>query len=114
MKDPADRYTLDLFDACRESLPRSGVEQRFRRSHNPGNKRLNMFITKRSFAHLDELARARGCTKRRLIEDLLNAAWETAEGAMTQPELWHYGSVQISVSSLKLKQMEKTHDTSTI
>ena len=87
MKDPADRYTPDLFDACRESLPR-GTTQRFRRYHNPGNKRLDMFIIKRSFAHLDELARARDCTKRRLVEDLFNTAWETAEGAMTQPELW--------------------------
>jgi hypothetical protein len=87
MKAPADRYTPDLFDACRESLPR-GTTKRFRCYHNPGNKRLDMFITKRSFAHLDELARARDCTKRRLVEDLLNTAWETAEGAMTQPELW--------------------------
>ena len=48
MKDPADRYTPDLFDACRESLPR-GTTKRFRRYRNPDNKRLDMFITKRAY-----------------------------------------------------------------
>lgn len=47
-----------------------------------------MFITRRSFAHLDALAHAQGCTKRALVETLLDNAWETAEGTMTQVVLW--------------------------
>ena len=62
MKDPADRYTPDLFDACRESLPR-GTTKRFRRYHNPDNKRLDMFITQRNFTHLDELSHMQKSTK---------------------------------------------------
>lgn len=36
---------------------------------------------------LDELARLRGCTKRQLVEDLLEQAWQAAKMAMTQAEL---------------------------
>ena len=36
---------------------------------------------------LDELARLRGCTKRQLVEDLLEQEWQAAKVAMTQAEL---------------------------
>lgn len=95
MKDPADCYTPDLFD--RDPLPQHTHRRttRLRRNHNPNNKRLDMFITRRSFAHLDELARTQGCTKRALVESLLDRAWELAAGAMTQPALWaDYGHLR--------------------
>ena len=47
-----------------------------------------MFITRRSFARLDALAHAQACTKQAMVETLLDKAWETAEGTMTQVVLW--------------------------
>jgi hypothetical protein len=88
MKDPADCYTPDLFGP--NPLPQH-IHRRttcLRRYHNPDDNRLDMFITRRSFARLDALAHAQACTKQAMVETLLDKAWETAEGTMTQVVLW--------------------------
>ena len=87
MKDPNDPYTPDLFDAVHRHPGKSSVKTSRQKSYNPGNKRLDMWVSPRCFVQLDELARLRGCTKRRLVEDLLEREWQEAKLAMTQAEL---------------------------
>ena len=83
MKDPNDPRTPDLFDAAQRH-PGKSPRQKY---YNPGNKRLDMWVSPRCSVQLDELARLRGCTKRLLVEDLLERGWQEAKLAMTQAEL---------------------------
>lgn len=88
MKDPNDPYTPDLFDPARQQTVRTAKNRTIRqRYYNPYIKRLDMFIARRSFVQLDELVQLRGCTKRQLVEDLLEQEWQAAKMAMTQAEL---------------------------
>ena len=75
MKDPNDPYTPDLFDAAQRHLGKSPEKSPRQKYYNPCNKRL------------DDLARLRGCTKRQLVENLLEREWQAAKLAMTQAEL---------------------------
>lgn len=86
MKDPNDPHTPDLFGAAQHTS-RSPVKTSRQKYYNPGNKRLDMWVSPRCSVQLDELARLRGCTKRQLVEDLLEQAWQAARVAMTQAEL---------------------------
>jgi len=87
MKDPNDPHTPDLFDAAQRHPGKSPVKTPRQKYYNPGNKRLDMWVSSRCFVQLDELAQLRGCTKRQLVEDLLEQAWQAARVAMTQAEL---------------------------
>ena len=87
MKDPNDPHTPDLFDAEQRHPGKSPVKTPRQKYYNPGNKRLDMWVSPRCFVQLDELARLRGCTKRQLVEDLLEQEWQAAKVAMTQAEL---------------------------
>jgi hypothetical protein len=86
MKDPNDPYTPDLFGAAQHTS-RSPVKTPRQKYYNPGNKRLDMWVSPRCSVQLDELARLRDCTKRQLVEDLLEREWQAAKMAMTQTEL---------------------------
>ena len=86
-KDPNDPHTPDLFDATHRHPGKSPVKTPRQKSHNPCNKRLDMWVSPRCFVQLDELARLRGCTKRQLVEDLLEQEWQATKVAMTQAEL---------------------------
>ena len=87
MKDPNDPHTPDLFDATHRHPGKSPVKTPRQKYHNPCNKRLDMWVSPRCFVQLDELARLHGCTKRQLVEDLLEREWQAAKMAMTQAEL---------------------------
>ena len=86
MQDSKDQYTPDLFGTA-QHLGRSPVKTPRQKYYNPGNKRLDMWVSPRCSVQLDDLARLRGCTKRQLVEDLLEQAWQAAKVAMTQAEL---------------------------
>lgn len=87
MKDPNDPHTPDLFDAAHRHPGKSPVKTPRQKYYNPCNKRLDMWVSPRCFVQLDELARLHGCTKRQLVEDLLEREWQAAKMAMTQAEL---------------------------
>ena len=87
MKDPNDPHTPDLFDAVYRHPGKSPMKTSRQKYYNPGNKRLDMWVSPRCSVQLDDLARLRGCTKRQLVEDLLEQAWQAAKVAMTQAEL---------------------------
>lgn len=87
MKDPNDPHTPDLFDAAHRYPSKGKAKTPRQKYYNPGNKRLDMWVSPRCSVQLDELARLRGCTKRRLVEDLLEREWQAAKLTMTQAEL---------------------------
>ena len=87
MKDPNDPHTPDLFGAMHLHPGRSPGKTPRQKYYNPSNKRLDMLVSPRCSVQLDELARLRGCTKRQLVEDLLEQAWQEAKLTMTQAEL---------------------------
>ena len=93
MKAPNDPHTPDLFDAAHRHPGKSPVKTQRQKYYNPCNKRLDMWVSPRCFVQLDELARLRGCTKRQLIEDLLEQEWQAAKVAMTQAELPGLGDI---------------------
>jgi hypothetical protein len=86
MKDLNDPHTPDLFGSI-QPPGRSPAKTPRQKYYNPGNKRLDMWVSPRCSVQLDDLARLRGCTKRQLVEDLLEQAWQAAKVAMTQAEL---------------------------
>ena len=73
MKDLNDPHTPDLFGSI-QPPGRSPVKTPRQKYYNPGNKRLDMWVSPRCSVQLDDLARLRGCTKRQLVEDLLEQA----------------------------------------
>ena len=82
------RIFTDVISGAKDKRPGLDDALAFlREGDNPYIKRLDMFIARRSSVQLDELARLRGCTKRQLVEDLLEQAWQAAKVAMTQAEL---------------------------
>lgn len=87
MKDPNDPHTPDLFNAVQRQPAKGKAKTPRQKYYNPGNKRLDMWVSPRCSVQLDELARLRGCTKRQLVEDLLEQAWQESKLAMTQAEL---------------------------
>ena len=87
MKDPNDPHTPDLFGAAHRYTSKGKVKTPRQKYYNSCNKRLDMWVSPRCFVQLDELARLRDCTKRQLVEDLLEREWQAAKMAMTQAEL---------------------------
>lgn len=82
------RIFTDVISGAKDKRPGLDDALAFlREGDNPYIKRLGMFIARRSFGQLDELVQQRGCTKRRLVEDLLEREWQEAKLAMTQAEL---------------------------
>jgi len=79
------RIFTDVISGAKDKRPGLDDALAFlREGDNPYIKRLDMFIARRSSVQLDELARLRGCTKRQLVEDLLEQAWQAAKVAKTK------------------------------
>ena len=83
------RIFTDVISGAKDKRPGLDDALAFlREGDNPYIKRLDMFIARRSSVQLDELARLRGCTKRQLVEDLLEQAWQAAKVAMRSCRVW--------------------------